>query len=144
MNPPEITLISPGVSGALRGFVEKLLAEHPLPQRPSLYTLDDIFEKLAADTMQLWFVFNQGEDPFFFFITERHEYKERVYINIFLAAGSSLFRVGQRMDTFEAWARAQGALWIECQTLPEIAHFLTRADYMPDQVVCYKHLITMH
>ena len=118
-----------------REDVERLLAGRKF-NAPVLYSIDQAFDLVAANRMQLWMIRIVGEDkPCLFMLTEIVQYPAGKTVNVCLTAGAKLLPAARQLFTlFLAWSMKHEIDYIECTTKPSVMRALVKLGFTPTGV----------
>lgn len=132
-------LVAPEHSASARSHVERLM-KGVVFGSPVLFTLDDIFERLADARMQLWLFFEPDAAPHMFAITLVERLPQGNIAHVFLVAGEDFKSLTNFHQSFEKWAKMQEADYVHFECSPKMATIMKRFGYAPTAMAVYKSL----
>jgi hypothetical protein len=123
-----------------RPVVERLM-KGVIFSSPVLYTIDDIFDRLEGQKMQLWLWYDEmPEDAFLFAITLIEKFPRGQMAHIMLMAGKKFRSAIEFNDTFVTWSKVQKCDYIHFECSPKMATVMKRLGYHATAMAVYKPL----
>lgn len=138
-----LIMVSPYLASSYKALMLELLDNRDPFGELQFYSIEYAIELITQGKMQLWFMYEEGERPFMFMLTEVEQCQRICLVRVCLIAGSGLRRVLPLLDDFEAWCRMQGASHIVADTQRSVARVIRGRGYVPRGVQLLKTLPTL-
>lgn len=139
---PNLMLVPAGMVEQFIPTVCRLLDGKRFPG-PFFFSLGQMFELMKQSRMQLWVVFEDGEEPHLIGVTELTTYPAGKVLRYCLLAGSGLRRALPLVGKVEKWAMMEGAFCSELSTHPKLASVLRRYGFRSPLMTMFKPLVNV-
>lgn len=120
-----------------RLHVERLMDAAKFPG-PLLYDWRYVIEKAMRGEWQIWFMFEEGDDPTLMMITWVQQFPGGKQCFIELLCGEGLMNFLQYGGVFDNWLKLEGIDLVRGSTRPSIAKFLSRHGWQTGSTAIFK------